>query len=64
MTFFKSSSRKVVKRKIEVVLPIDRVLRLFGLGKGDRLYLTHRQYRGDRFYEHHAFSKNNAIGQN
>jgi hypothetical protein len=36
MTVFNLSSSKVVKREVEVVLPVDRFLRLFGLGEGDR----------------------------
>ena len=47
ITLFKLSRRKVVKRKIKVVLPIDdlrsvgdhRIFRLFGFGKDDRRWV-------------------------
>jgi hypothetical protein len=36
ITLVHLSGCKVVKREVEVVLPVDRILRLFSLGKVDR----------------------------
>jgi hypothetical protein len=48
MTLAHLSGCKVVKREVEVVLPVDRVFRLVGLGEGDRIVgLSRKSNFGD-----------------